>query len=194
MSNGFNKPDVKGPRFKTTSLNILNRSFIASFKKKYPRYKDQDEKVIKDIIRKFNELVWQTVIENRDGVQLPESLGIIFIATCEKSKKKNINFGKSQKYGVTVVNNNWDTDGKLAKIFYTNYASKYKFKNREFWGFTACREFKRTVAKTYPENWSMYVPLFPTRKTKELYDKFKAKSHAIEREKKILKDYKDIDI
>jgi NAD-dependent DNA ligase len=39
--------------------------------------------------------------------------------------------------------------GKLAKIFFTNYAPKHKMKNREFWGFTACREFKRAVATSY---------------------------------------------
>jgi hypothetical protein len=37
-------------------------------------------------------------------------------------------------------------------------------KNREFWGFTASREFKRTVAKSYPENWNMYVQFYQNQK------------------------------
>lgn len=47
---------------------------------------------------------------------------------------------------------NLDTDGKLAKIFYTNLSTKYRFKNRELWQFKAVRQFKRTVAEVYLSN------------------------------------------
>ena len=57
------------------------------------------------------------MIDKRDGVQLPETIGWLFIGTCEQSKKKNIDFAKSVKYGMIVSNKNWETDGKLAKIF-----------------------------------------------------------------------------
>jgi hypothetical protein len=45
----------------------------------------------------------------------------------------------------------------LAKIFYTNYETKYKFKFHELWGFEALRDFKRTVSKTYPTEWKKYI-------------------------------------
>jgi hypothetical protein len=44
-------------------------------------------------------------------------------------------------------------------------------KNREFWSFVACREFKRAVAKAYPENWNMYVVVDPTKQLKVNYTK-----------------------
>ena len=99
-------------------------------------------------------------------------------------RKKNIDYAKSRQYGISVENKNWASDGKLAKIFFTNYALKHKMKNREFWSFIACREFKRNVAKTYPENWNMYVVVDPKTKirlaySKALYKDVKAKETAI---------------
>jgi hypothetical protein len=165
----FKKPDVTAPRFRPAVYNVLNKEFFESFKKKYSKYKDLDNLDLKNIIKKFNYAVYNKVIDVRDGIQLPESIGWLFIGTCQQSKKQNINYAKSLKYGVSVSNNNWETDGKLAKIFFTNHAPKHKIKNREFWGFTACRNFKRTVAKTYPENWNMYIVVDATKKLNLTY-------------------------
>jgi hypothetical protein len=167
--NEFKGPDVKAPRFRQKVVRVTDKDFYNKLKKKYPKYKELSNASILSIIKKFNESLYETVIDNRDGVELPEGLGTIFIATCKNAKSKNIDFGKSKKYGVAVTNNNWETDGKLAKIFYTSYASKYKFTFRECWGFVACRNFKRSVAKNYPENWTMYVEVSPDRKLRSIY-------------------------
>lgn len=191
---GFKKPDVKAPRFRPDVHHVLNKEFFEMFKKKYSKYKDIDNQLLKTIIRKFNNAVYNTVIEKRDGVQLPEQIGWIFIGTCQESKKKNIDFVKSNKYGVTVTNKNWDTDGKLAKIFFTNHAPKHKMKNREFWTFVACREFKRKVSKTYPENWNMYVVVDPTAKLRQTYQKAMFKQTIAEKTKRELKTYNEFDL
>ena len=190
----FKKPDVTAPRFRPAVYNVLNKEFFESFKKKYGKYKDLDNLDLKNIIKKFNYAVYNKVIDVRDGVQLPESIGWLFIGTCQQSKKQNVNYAKSLKYGVSVSNNNWETDGKLAKIFFTNHAPKHKIKNREFWGFTACRNFKRSVAKTYPENWNMYIVVDATKKLNLTY------SNAVYRDRKnketelALKQYNDSDL
>lgn len=188
------KPDVKAPRFRPDMYSVLNKEFFEKFRKRYPKYKNYSDSTIRQIIKGFNKKIFETVIEKRDGVQLPETIGWLFIGTCQQSKKKNINFAKSHKYGVTVSNTNFDTDGKLAKIFFTSYAPKHKMKNREFWGFTACREFKRAVAKSYPENWNMYVVVDATLKLKTAYNKASYKHHAIKEDKKNLKDYNEFDL
>jgi hypothetical protein len=187
-------PDVKGPRYRAEVYNVLNKEFYNNFRKRYPKYKSLDNVTLRNIIKQYNETIYNTVIETRDGVQLPESIGWIFIGTCQQSKKRNIDFAKSQKYGVTVVNQNWDSDGKLAKIFFTSYALKHKMRNREFWSFVACRNFKRKVAKTYPENWNMYVAVDPTKKinmnySKAYYKDIKAKETTI-----ALKNYNEFDL
>lgn len=171
----FKKPNIKGPRFRPDVYQVLNPELFDGFRKKHPKYKKLSNTELRKIGKTFNLMFWDNIIETRDGVQLPEGLGYMFIGTCQASKKNNINFGKSQKYGVTVTNTNWETDGKLAKIFYTNYASKYKFINRECWAFTACRTFKRSLSRRYPENWTKYIQVDPMKKIRKIFQKEKFK-------------------
>lgn len=173
MNKIFNKPNLNAPRYRKKVHRLINNDFYKRFFKKYPEYKNEDKKTIYKIIKTFNQLVYEEVINNRDGVELPESLGWLFIGTCKTKNKNNVDLGKSIKYGVKVHNKNWETDGKLAKIFYSNYAPKYKYKHREYWGFEACRNFKRLVSKSYPEKWPIYMEIPPNRKIKALYSDHK---------------------
>ena len=190
----FKSPDLTAPRYRPEVHTIMNREFFESFKKKHPKYKDLDNVELRKIVKYFNNTLYQTVIDTRDGVQLPEQIGWLFIGTCQSPKKQNIDFVKSKKYGVAVSNKNWETDGKLAKIFFTSYALKHKMKNREFWGFVACREFKRAVAKAYPENWNMYLVVEPTRKIKLNSTRNYLASSAKKQETEGLKHYNEFDL
>jgi hypothetical protein len=188
------KPDIKGPRYRPEVHNIMNKEFFDSFRQKYPKYKNLTDADLKKIGKAFNRLVFQTVIDTRDGVQLPESIGWLFVGTCQQSKKYNIDFAKSHQYGVTVSNKNWATDGKLAKIFYTNHAPKIRIKNREFWKFIACREFKRSVAKAYPENWQMYIVADPKIKIEHAYNNLRYKEFKAKQTAKALETYNEFDL
>jgi len=190
----FKKPDLTAPRFRPVVYNILSKEFFDSFRKKYPKYKDLENKDLKNIIKVFNNQMYNTVIDVRDGIQLPESIGWLFIGTCESAKKENIDFAKSNKYGVAVSNKNWETDGKLAKIFFTSHALKHKMKNREFWSFVACRDFKRSVAKAYPENWNMYAVAEPSKRFKLDYQNIAYKNFIENKVKKELKTYNEFDL
>lgn len=194
MHKKYNLPDVKAPRFRQNGFSVLTKKFFDNFKTKYPKHKDMSESEIRNIIKRFNELMWENVIEYRDGVQFPEGIGTLFIATCENAKSKNVDHVKSKKYGVAVSNTNWETDGKLAKIFYTSYASKYKFEFRECWGFRACRNFKRAVAKAYPENWTMYIKVDPVKKLREVYVKEQTRQYALYKTEQALKSYNEFDL
>lgn len=167
----FKAPDVHAPRFRKKNLNLLNSSVIEDFKKEYPEYKELDVETFKTIVKTFNGKLWQTVIDERDGLALPENLGYLFIGTCEKTNQKNVNFGLSKQLEVIVSHTNLESDSKLAKIFYTNYANKYKFAHRELWGFTAVRQFKRTLAKRYPAEWEKYVAIHRFQKVSKIFTK-----------------------
>jgi len=190
----FKKPDVKAPRFRPEMYSVLNKEFFEKFKKKHPKYKNLDNAYLRKIIKAFNQSIAQTVVDTRDGVQLPEQIGWLFIGTCQQSKKNNIDFAKSVKYGVQVTNKNWETDGKLAKIFFTNYAPKHRIKNREFWGFTACRDFKRNVSKSYPENWNMYLVVDPTQRLKLSHTKRTYIEFMNKKTENSLKTYNEFDL
>ena len=190
----FNKPNLNAPRYRPEVHTIMSKEFFESFKKKYPKYNNLDNKDLRKIVKSFNTSLYQAVIDNRDGILLPEQIGWLFIGTCQSPKKVNIDFAKSNKYGVIVSNKNWETDGKLAKIFFTSYALKYKIKNREFWNFTACREFKRSVSKSYPENWNTYVVVDPTKQIKLNYTKNTFINTLKEKQKEDLKHYNEFDL
>ena len=165
----FKTPDLSAPRYRPEALNLLDKEFFDGFKKKYPRYAKYENSMLKNITKTFNRTVYNMVVDSRDGVQLPDQIGWLFVGTCQQSKKRNVDFSKSRQYGVEVSNNNFATDGKLAKIFFTSNALKHKMKNREYWTFVACRDFKRLVAKSYPENWNMYRVVENNKKIKKLY-------------------------
>ena len=56
---------------------------IKEFKEKKPLYSDIDNVKLKKIIKLYNIKSLEAVIENRDGVELPDSLGYLFIGTCK---------------------------------------------------------------------------------------------------------------
>ena len=190
----FKKPNLTAPRFRPEVYNVLNEEFFDNFRKKHPKYAKLTNAALKKIAKTFNQHVYNTVIDTRDGVQLPEQIGWLFIGTCQQSKKYNVDFGKSKTYGVQVSNNNFATDGKLAKIFYSNYAPKHKIRNREFWTFIACRDFKRSVAKTYPENWNIYVVVENGRQVKLTYNKEMYKDKKAKEQSEALKTYNEFDL
>ena len=155
----FKKPNLTAPRFRETRIGILGKDLYCSFRKKYPQYKDIPDTELKEIITTFNELLWKSVIENRDGSEFPEGLGFIFIGSCEPPKKFNNDIKSSIEHGVPIKHRNFGSDNFLAKIFYTNYANKYKFQHREIWKFKPIRQFKRAVSKEYAENWKKYLQI-----------------------------------
>ena len=170
MINNFKKPDLKAPRYREKRLGLLNEDTIKEFKEKKPLYSKIDNVKLKKIIKLYNVKLWNEVINSRDGVELPDSLGYLFIGTCKPSKTVNTNYALSKQYGKVLQNKNWETDGNIGKIFYTNYSTKYRFKNRELWHFVACRDFKRSVAKQYPINWTKYVVMQNKYRVAHLYD------------------------
>tara|TARA_Y100001963_G_C6654372_1_gene387293 strand:+ start:49 stop:567 length:519 start_codon:yes stop_codon:yes gene_type:complete len=171
MISNFKAPNLNAPRYRKKVLSLLNADFIKEFKDKYPAYAKIENKKLKSIIKLYNKKLWEEVIDNRNGVELPDSLGYLFIGTCPSAKSVNTNYALSKEYGKVLQNRNFETDGKIAKIFYTNYSTKYKFRNRELWQFKATREFKRTVAKTYPEKWTKYIVMKNKNRVADMYKK-----------------------
>ena len=169
MISNFKAPNLNAPRYREKVLSLLNIDLINEFKDKYPIYANIDKDKLKNIIKLYNKKLWEEVIDNRSGVELPDSLGYLFIGTCPTAKSVNTNYALSKQYGKVLQNMNLNTDGKLAKIFYTNLSTKYRFKNRELWQFKAVRQFKRAVAETYPKQWSKYIVMENRKRVAEMY-------------------------
>lgn len=189
----YRKPDLNAPRYRPKKLNLLNADFYNRFIQENPKHIGLTIQQFKDIITTFNGMIWKAVIEFRDGVDLPEQLGYLFIGTCPP-KKKNVDFDQSAKYGKKIQSRNFESDQYLAKIFYTNYETKYRFRNNELWGFVAIREFKRTTASTYPKEWKKYIVVDPHMKISRLFRK-ETKKHDIAKETEfLLQDYDEFNL
>lgn len=195
MMRSYNKADKKAPRFTQSSISFLNKDLFKKFYDKYPKYKDYSEEDIRNVINTYNELLSEAAISNRDGVELPEGLGYIFIGSCKAPIKKNIDHSKSAIAGVPVINRNLGSDSYLAKIFYTNYEHKYKFKHRKLWKFKGSRNFTQAVSKAYKEEWPKYIVVENYVKISSLYKETRLRHKSIERSKATISDaYNEFDL
>lgn len=171
-SSTFKKPDLKAPRFRTTGLSLLNDKTYKKFIENHPDLKSITLEKFKEIVLTFNKNICKEVIENRDGVELPQGLGTMFLGSCQPpvKKKSNIDFGRSILAGQKVMHRNFATDGFISKIFYTSLTG-YRFKHKEVWEFRAGREFSRTASAAYKDNFKKYIQVENTLKISDLYKK-----------------------
>ena len=136
MISNFKQPDLNAPRYREKVYSFLNKETFNEFKEKYPAYSNIDNEKLRSIIKIFNTRIWNAAIDNRDGIELPKSLGYLFIGTCKPPKSVNMDYALSKKYGKALQNENWETDGHLGKIFYTvkkeAFFSQHNHRNIEF--------------------------------------------------------------
>lgn len=173
MKKSFKKPDLNAPRFRPGRLNLLKKELFERFKEKFPEHEDISLQQFKEIITTFNGKISQGIIDNRDGVELPEGLGYIFLGSCKPTKKQNIDIVKSLKYGVVATHQNYDSDSKLLKIFYTNQNSKYPLQNKQVWIFKAVKQFRKVASEAYKENWEKYIAVDSQRKISALFAQYR---------------------
>jgi len=193
VSKAYKKPDLNAPRYRSKKLNLTNVDIYNKFLEENPYIERICLSKFKEVIKTFNGKIWESVVENRDGVELPEQLGYIFIGTCPR-KKSNVDFKKSEHYGVKLQNQNWESDQYVAKIFYTNYESKYKFRNHELWGFAGVRDFKRTIGKTYPSEWKKYVMVDNMVKVSRIFRKQNYIQYKQKETKNLLDEYDEFNL
>ena len=194
MAKEYKKPDLNAPRYRPTKLNLTNNTFYNNFIQDNPKHSHITIEQFKNVIKTFNGMIWEAVINERDGIQLPEQLGYIFIGSCPKKIGDNTDYKKSEHYGVKIQNQNWESDQFTAKIFYTNFETKYRFKNHELWGFKGVRDFKRSVAKTYPTEWKKYMQVDNKLKISRLFRLEKFKQFKTDETAELLKNYDEFNL
>lgn len=152
--------DRTKPRFRGCSgrTSVLSKQLWEEYNIKNPENTVTWQE-FKNCILESNRAIYTHVIDNRDGFEFPKLLGFNFIATCKRPKKKNVDFKTSEQVGKVVYHRNYDTDGKIAKIFYTNFGIKYKLRNRRLWVFTACREYRDALKPVYRQNYNRYIEI-----------------------------------
>jgi hypothetical protein len=187
------KLNRKGPRHKAPRFNTVCFEWLTEISE-HLECKVKDLSKIKKIIVEANKAIADTIIDFRDGIELPEQLGYMFLGTCQPKVRKNVDFKQTDHYLKVIQHRNWESDNYLAKIFYTNYETKYKFKFNDLWGFKACREFTKKVGVEYPENWKKYIQVDHTLKIARLYRKEVYKEERTKIDNQRLEDYNPLEL
>ena len=194
MLRDFKTPDVKGPRYRKKVFKIVNPNLLTRFISKYPEYEGHSFEELFKIVKLCHEAMWQTTLDYRDGVDLPENIGSLFIGSCPALKTAAVDYNKSKKYNKIINHSNFDTDGRIGKIFYTNRSNRSRFANREFWSFTAYRTYKRSSAKAYKEDFKKYIDIDHNLKINMLYKKSKVRDIMQEKNEREIKSYNEFDM
>ena len=153
----YKAPNLNSSRVKKKSSHVMSESLFRDFKKKHPEHEGMTLTEFNRILRQFNNNVIDEVINYRFGVTLPERLGLFVIASFPRSKRKIIDFGKSNKTGVKTYHRNWDTDNRLGKIMYQNSSSTYNIKFNRLWTFKPTRDFKERMSIVFRKMWAKYI-------------------------------------
>jgi len=153
----YKAPNLNSSRVKKISSHVMSESLFKEFKKKHPEHKDMILAEFNAILRQFNSNIIDQVIDYRFGVSLPERIGHIVIVSFPRSKKKIIDFGKSNKTGIKTYHGNWDTDNRLGKIMYQNNSSTYNIKYHRLWTFAPTRNFKERMSVVFKKMWAKYI-------------------------------------
>lgn len=190
----FKRPDLHAPRYRPRIIDLVNQDFFTAFKLQYPQYAGISNKDLKEKIQLINGELWNKVLELRDGVELPKGLGCLFIGSCPRKKGDNPDYRQSALYSKKIQHRNWESDNYIAKIFYTNYEQKYRFRYHELWGFKAVRQFKRAVAAVYPLNWKRYLLVDNWQQISRLFRKQSYKMKRRQQEVMALDDYDEFDL
>ena len=167
----FNNIDLSLPRYRAEKKEIDDAEFFKALCKKVPKAEELGHAYVRDLIKQFNETIAETVVNHREGVELLEGLGYLLILSCNINNKENVDYAKSKKYGVRVLHKNWETNGKVGKIAFTNCKARYKIMDHQVWTFKPCRRFKRHVSKVFLEDWTKYIEVGINEKVSALIDK-----------------------
>ena len=192
--NTYKKPNRKGPRYRSGRISALKKSGYIAFCEKFPKYSHLSFDQFKKIIVAFNEAIVEDAVENREGVSLPENLGLIFLGSCPYPKKINVNAKISMNVGFASNHQNWHSDNRLLKIFYTNSADKYGFSNRNLWAFKAVRPFKKKASDAFKKNFSKYLEVLSMIKISDIFKRRKRKNIIRDQEPRIPKGYNEFNL
>lgn len=167
------------PRYKKKSNIVINNDVVKQFKKKFPEYKSVPYKKFTEMLQEFGEQFCELVINEYNGVELPEALGVVVIASCGNPQNTVVDRHKYNN-GKNVVYNNILTDGRLMKIFYLSNAVKYKMRYGKIWKFTMLQRFRRKASENFKENYTRYVQLEKNIIPNSMYKKKKKKTNVMD--------------
>lgn len=189
----FSDIDRTKPRFRPDRHEVINDDFIKEINIKHPKTIGLTIRQLGTIVKNFNDHIRTYVCENREGVELPQGLGYLFLGVC-KNSTNTIDEVTSNKYKKQISFKNWNSDGRLGKIFYSNSSVKYKIVDNNLWLFKPAREFKTESSKAFSENWKLFIEIDPKIKLSAYLRDYKYQKRIDELRKEYADKYNEFNI
>jgi hypothetical protein len=151
--------DLNAPRYKVKGkFSIVNKELFKLYRQKFPESPIDNWKDFKQFLLYYLENLSKDMAVTRQGYEMPK-LGFVVIGSCEKPKDRKIDHANSNIHSTELVSNNVETDGRIAKIFFTNYPRKYRAEYKELWMFNPHRDFARYASAKFKENPDGYLKI-----------------------------------
>lgn len=112
------------------------------------------------LIATYLELIVNTVIETRDGVEIPNFAHMIIISRPNTSNTKFTDVKKSLEYDMKINHNNMSSENRFCKIIFSNKSKKYKIKHKRFWTFKASKTVRSKISKEFNKNYNRYLRVY----------------------------------
>lgn len=189
----FNAPNIKGPRFRKDFTKILTKDLYKRYLDSHPTETSLTFEKFKQIIKVHSRKMWEIAARDRDGIELPIG-GSIFIGSTKIRKKNNYDIQASIKANRPIKHRNYDTDGYVAKIYYSPHLSKIGGRDRSIWSFKGVRQFARLVSKEYPKNWTKYRMITDFKKIVSEYKRHSYRHYIVADTERATKTYNEFDL
>ena len=184
------RPSSKGKH----NIWATKRVFYNKLKADHPnlqKYRDQE---ILKCIEGFNRLIADTIIDYRDGVQLPANMGLLMICTLGK-RTNSIDHKRSAELGVEVHMQNEHSDGYGGGIYYSTCLPKenqvkkvHMYRNCQYWTMCPSEKLKAQIAIAYKENWKKYHMVPKSRRYEDMVEDSYQKQMKTKQDVKQIKD------
>lgn len=159
--------DLTAPRFRNTGGRIqLNDIEMAEeFLKLHPNTGFTSPKQVLDVLKDTHIKIRDVAQNRREGFEIPyfgvlKHLAFIPKYRIEKNGKivdRYIDFNTSLKFKKKIAFTNFHTDGYQLKIRLDQNLVKYKAAFREYWYFTASRDYARESSKSFRTNFKKFI-------------------------------------
>jgi hypothetical protein len=137
--------------------------------------------------------MWKVTLDERDGIDLPIG-GSLFIGSTKIKVKNNYDIQASIKANAPIKHRNYDTDGYVAKVYYSPHLAKVSGRDRSIWSFKGARGYKREVSKVYPKNYKKYIVVAELYTVISEYQRHRARNYFTESTERAVQTYNEFDI
>jgi len=189
----FNAPNIKGPRFRKYFKSVLTTTLYEKFIKANPKHAGITFEQFVGTVDTSLEKMWNVTLVERDGIELPIG-GSLFVGSTKIKVKNNYNIQASIKANTPIKHRNYDTDGYVAKIYYSPHLAKVSGRDRSIWSFKGARDYKRTLSKIYPGNWKKFIVVAELYTVVNEYQRLRARNYFTESTEKAVQTYNEFDL